>query len=139
VTEITVRRKTCRTCDESKPITEFHPNGTPLRGACKSCHREAHAIASRNRLAQSRGQHGDHLDHSWRNRARCNGDSTDTFYPPFGASVPDIQKPKKICAKCPVKPECLAYALAIGDPYGIWGGLTAGERAELQRKRRAVA
>jgi WhiB family redox-sensing transcriptional regulator len=42
---------------------------------------------------------------------------------------------RRICADCPVKAECREYALAQGEQFGIWGGLTAGER---QRRRRAA-
>lgn len=37
---------------------------------------------------------------------------------------------KAICRVCPVREECLETALAIKEPYGIWGGLTEQERRE---------
>ena len=27
-----------------------------------------------------------------------------------------------VCARCPVLAECAAYALAAGEPYGVWAG-----------------
>jgi WhiB family redox-sensing transcriptional regulator len=42
---------------------------------------------------------------------------------------------KRICAYCPVRQACLDYALNAGEPHGIWGGLTPGERTELLRER----
>lgn len=45
---------------------------------------------------------------------------------------------KQVCAGCPVRAECLAWALATGEPYGVWGGLDPRERQKL-RRRRAVA
>jgi WhiB family redox-sensing transcriptional regulator len=45
---------------------------------------------------------------------------------------------KCICASCPVQRECADYALAAEERYGVWGGLTAEERARRLR-RRAVA
>jgi WhiB family redox-sensing transcriptional regulator len=39
-------------------------------------------------------------------------------------------------AGCDAKAECLSYAMADADLFGIWGGLTAKERA---RMRQAVA
>ena len=36
-----------------------------------------------------------------------------------------------MCARCPVLAECAAYALAAGEPYGVWGGFTVAERRRL--------
>jgi WhiB family redox-sensing transcriptional regulator len=33
--------------------------------------------------------------------------------------------------RCPVRAECAAHALAVREPYGVWGGLTEDEREEL--------
>ena len=38
------------------------------------------------------------------------------------------EEAKKICAGCPVKQECLEYALANREQYGVWGGMTFAER-----------
>lgn len=45
-----------------------------------------------------------------------------------------------LCSGCPVKPECLATALALRVAHGIWGGTTGREReAMLRRRYRAAA
>jgi hypothetical protein len=49
---------------------------------------------------------------------------------PTQADSPD-ELAVRICAGCPVRPECLAYALAAGERDGVWGGLTPAERARL--------
>lgn len=36
---------------------------------------------------------------------------------------------RAVCAACPVRAACLAHALAYDEPWGMWGGLTARERA----------
>lgn len=41
---------------------------------------------------------------------------------------------KRICAGCAVREECLAASLASREAYGIWGGLTEGERRALLRR-----
>ena len=46
----------------------------------------------------------------------------------------EIRIAKSICAECPVKRECLDYALVADEPYGIWGGLTPTERSILKRR-----
>ena len=42
---------------------------------------------------------------------------------------------KAICARCPVRMECLEYAIRIREPHGIWGGLNELERRILIRHR----
>jgi WhiB family redox-sensing transcriptional regulator len=42
---------------------------------------------------------------------------------------------KGICARCPVRIECLEYAVRIREPHGIWGGLNELERRILLRER----
>jgi WhiB family redox-sensing transcriptional regulator len=38
---------------------------------------------------------------------------------------------KAICATCGVRKDCLAYALRIHEPYGIWGGMNEAERGQM--------
>ncbi|HYN37034.1 MAG TPA: WhiB family transcriptional regulator [Actinomycetota bacterium] len=38
------------------------------------------------------------------------------------------ERAKRVCWGCGVRRECLDYALATKEPYGIWGGLTEIER-----------
>ena len=46
---------------------------------------------------------------------------------------------KAICAGCPVRVECLDFALAGRERFGIWGGLTEKERRAEARRRRQAA
>ena len=41
-------------------------------------------------------------------------------------------KAKAICGVCPVQDPCTEHAVSIREPFGIWGGLTEGERRNLQ-------
>ena len=41
---------------------------------------------------------------------------------------------KRICAMCPVAEECLEYALAHKERWGIWGGYSERERRKLERR-----
>lgn len=43
---------------------------------------------------------------------------------------------KAVCAGCPLKTECLIFALKTGQ-QGIWGGTTENERKSLRRKMRS--
>ena len=47
---------------------------------------------------------------------------------------PYIKAAIAVCQSCPVKQQCLDYAL-IHEPYGIWGGLSEQDR---ERKRREL-
>jgi WhiB family redox-sensing transcriptional regulator len=38
---------------------------------------------------------------------------------------------KRVCQRCPVIEQCRIHALAAED-YGVWGGLTAQERATIR-------
>jgi WhiB family redox-sensing transcriptional regulator len=40
---------------------------------------------------------------------------------------------KSVCATCPVIAQCLAWALEVDEPHGIWGGLTPAERSAASR------
>lgn len=46
---------------------------------------------------------------------------------------------KRVCLACGVRKECLEYALATKEPYGIWGGLTEIERRSRTHSRAASA
>lgn len=43
------------------------------------------------------------------------------------------EEAKAVCACCPVRAACLAYALATRQPYGVWGGATEKERRAINR------
>jgi len=72
----------------------------------------------------------------WQRQAACRGPVAKVFYPP-AAPEPRSERDaretraKAICRACPVRPECLDYALAIREPHGIWGGLSEIERSRL--------
>jgi len=66
----------------------------------------------------------------WADEARCLQAEPDTFFPEKGGST---REAKRICNDCPVKPECLDYALENDERFGIWGGLSERERRRLKR------
>lgn len=71
----------------------------------------------------------------WQLRALCRGHHAHLFFPPNTFERKDERerrevRAKAICGVCPVVSECSEYALAIREPYGIWGGLTETERRE---------
>jgi WhiB family redox-sensing transcriptional regulator len=78
---------------------------------------------------------------AWRRSAACRFEDRDLFFPPeeeHGGYVTFREvAAKRICGGCPVVRECLDYALHADERYGVWGGLSAGERERLRRGRRA--
>lgn len=42
---------------------------------------------------------------------------------------------KGVCATCRVKDQCLEYALANGERFGIWGGCSERERRRIVKER----
>lgn len=59
----------------------------------------------------------------------------DIFFPDSRADDA-IQPALNTCRRCPVRPQCRDYALATPGLYGVWGGLTQGERDRMHRRRR---
>lgn len=68
----------------------------------------------------------------WRSRAVCRGARAWLFFGPDGETLAERVRreasAKVICASCPVRVECLDYALARHVRHGIWGGLDEEER-----------
>ncbi|BBY32679.1 WhiB [Mycolicibacter minnesotensis] len=66
----------------------------------------------------------------WQERALCSQTDPEAFFPEKGGST---REAKKICQRCSVRSECLEYALAHDERFGIWGGLSERERRRLKR------
>jgi WhiB family transcriptional regulator, redox-sensing transcriptional regulator len=73
----------------------------------------------------------------WHTAALCPADP-DLFYGHEGENRQDaaqrVAKAKAICGECPVRAECLGYALGRPEQYGIWAGKTELERRALRRQ-----
>lgn len=69
---------------------------------------------------------------SWQEFANCLGVDPDLFFPERGASTKEA---KQVCQSCVVREDCLEYALANGEKFGIWGGLSERERRRIRRQR----
>ncbi|MGF3055631.1 WhiB family transcriptional regulator [Microbacterium sp. YY-01] len=72
----------------------------------------------------------------WMRDALCAETDPEAFFAEKGESVTPA---RTICASCTVQPECLTYALETRQQYGIWGGLTARERADMRRRMKKEA
>jgi WhiB family redox-sensing transcriptional regulator len=78
-------------------------------------------------------------DKSWFEAAACRDGDQRLFFDPEGEGAKPRaareRAAKAVCAWCPVRRECLIFALWAPERYGIWGGLTARERTSLRRRR----
>jgi WhiB family redox-sensing transcriptional regulator len=79
-------------------------------------------------------------DAEWRERAACLAYPAIIFFGMDDSETPAERRTredqaKRICFGCEVRQECLEYALATKEPYGIWGGLTEIERRAYGHRR----
>lgn len=68
---------------------------------------------------------------TWTANSACNGGDPDRLF----VRGAEQNLAKRICRHCPVRTECLAYALDHEMEYGVWGGMTERERRSLLRRR----
>jgi WhiB family redox-sensing transcriptional regulator len=75
----------------------------------------------------------------WQMRGACRGMDSAFFFHPEGergsARVSREARAKQVCQGCPVLEQCRRHALAVEEPYGVWGGLSESERDEIVRGR----
>ena len=75
-------------------------------------------------------------EHEWMLSARCRQLPPGTFFPSDGIGVEIAQRE---CELCPVRLECLEYALENRIDHGVWGGASERERRRILRRRRGLA
>jgi WhiB family redox-sensing transcriptional regulator len=77
----------------------------------------------------------------WRHEAACRDEDPELFFPvsEMGPGARQAEAAKAVCARCPVRAQCLEYALDNGLDYGIFGGTTERERRGLLRRSRSGA
>lgn len=78
---------------------------------------------------------------SWREAGACVDLDTNLFFPIglTGHAIDQTNVAKTICGECPVRGQCLEFALRTHQDYGVWGGRTEDERRAIRRARRAAA
>lgn len=80
--------------------------------------------------------HDDDTETSWMASGNCRSYPPAAFFPSDGVGV---DRARKICATCPVKAECLEYALSNRIDHGVWGGTSERERRRILKRRRFAA
>ncbi|MET8808148.1 WhiB family transcriptional regulator [Streptomyces sp. NPDC004546] len=76
------------------------------------------------------------LDFPALDEAACRTENPELF---FSEAESAVQAAKTVCERCRVQGACLERALAAGEAYGVFGGLTPDERHSLSRRRRKGA
>lgn len=67
----------------------------------------------------------------WTSQAACAGSAPELWFPERGQN---IDPARAVCGACPVRRECLDYALAWDIRFGVWGGLSEIERRRFRRQ-----
>ena len=80
--------------------------------------------------------------YDWQFEGACREADPELFFSPESERGPRRrareEAAKAFCARCPVLPDCLRHALKVKEPYGVWGGLTTGERQVLEAPAQAA-
>jgi WhiB family transcriptional regulator, redox-sensing transcriptional regulator len=73
----------------------------------------------------------------WLAHGACRDEDPDLFFPitSKGPAARQILAAKAVCARCPVRSDCLDSALEDSYSYGVWGGTTEEERKAMRRAR----
>ena len=75
----------------------------------------------------------------WQYKGACRDLDPEMFFHPDGERGPRRRNrenaAKAVCATCPVIAACRAHALAVQEPYGIWGGLSEDDRAVILERQ----
>ena len=74
---------------------------------------------------------------SWAARGACRHSDPDLFFPVAGRgpALRQLARAKSVCERCPVRVQCLEYALQSGQSFGVWGGASEEERRLMRRRQ----
>ncbi|MGD9704361.1 MAG: WhiB family transcriptional regulator [Acidimicrobiia bacterium] len=77
-----------------------------------------------------------HAEYGWRQDAICRDTDPDLFFPvgTTGHALVQIDRAREVCDQCPVKVDCLEFALETNQDSGIWGGTSEEERRKIRRE-----
>jgi WhiB family redox-sensing transcriptional regulator len=100
----------------------------------------ARATSRRSSAAAAVSRHTWDEDVDWQQDAECRGADANLFFAPTHQETKEERavregQAKSVCARCPVREQCLRFALATREPHGIWGGLNEIERRHMLERR----
>ena len=79
---------------------------------------------------------GSFPDTDWMLQGACRTHPDVDFFPTDGAGVAVA---RRVCARCPVRVQCLDYALSEGVTHGVWGGTSDRERQKLRALKQTAS
>ncbi|OUS97100.1 transcriptional regulator [Rhodococcus sp. NCIMB 12038] len=113
-----------RLADDSEVVVRFAWTADTAKGL--SVPTDTPAVAGRNL--------------SWQARAACRGNDLAVFFAPDAergnARARREAQARQICLPCPVLEQCRDHALTMGEPYGVWGGMTETDRRRHTKRLR---
>lgn len=72
-----------------------------------------------------------HTDMKWQDKASCRGIDTNVFFQDHAGVSSNYASQRIMCAQCPVRLECLDFALDNHIKYGLWGGIAPRNRRDV--------
>lgn len=148
--------KTCTGCGETKPLAAFWRSSKMQFGRhsrCKECQYAADTRGAertrRYRGGVSREERSDNrkadrmadAQWGWQDQGACRGKPTAWWFPSdVGAGVTEeTAEALRLCREeCPVRAECLDFALSTHQDHGVWGGESPGARRRMKRRRKTA-
>ena len=75
-------------------------------------------------------------EREWMRDAACAGIDPDLFFPERGDAGHVVKVAiQELCGGCPVRPECLDYAVRHAEQDGWWGGMDPRDRRKVRKER----
>lgn len=73
----------------------------------------------------------------WRDEGLCRGEDPELFFSSeqTAQGKANVRHAKVICWRCPSMEACGQWAIATRQPFGVWGGVSEGERRSILRRR----
>jgi WhiB family redox-sensing transcriptional regulator len=132
--------KDCSKCKKLKPANEFYSDKiakSGLSSQCRSCVK-AYANGTAQKIIVDTAIRPIKIEEEqWKEQSNCAGADTDAFFPVNKGAYENKDMLTRICNACPVKAECLDYAVKY-DLLGWWGGTTEIQRRRIRAERKVA-
>lgn len=117
-------------------LTDYNPNGETAITISRSTERKILALPPAIDTSNSQAKNeGYRMPPKLKKLAACRGMDPSLFFLEGNNTSATV---KAVCARCPIRQECLEEALANDEP-GIWGGTSEHPRRQIQRDRKKAS
>ncbi|MEU6597912.1 WhiB family transcriptional regulator [Streptomyces flaveolus] len=83
--------------------------------------------------------HGTDRADDWRDFGACRGVDPELFFTEGKGQQVQLREAQAVCWGCPVRQQCGEYAIAAGEYWGIWGGMTQSQLRTARNRRKQAA